>query len=76
MKKEHRPVPRPASTFNRVQCDECGEAQVIYSHATTRVTCNSCGNEVAAPTGSAATLRGKKLESVSQPRRPASAPPP
>ena len=58
------PVPAPSSRFNRVKCDECGETQVIYSHATTLVTCNSCGNEVAKPTGSAATLKGKKLDAV------------
>ena len=64
MKREHNEIPKPSSAFNRVQCDECKETQVIYSHATTTVTCNSCGNEVATPTGSAATLKGKKLEPV------------
>ena len=64
MKREHVPVPAPASKFNRVQCDECKETQVIYSHATTIVTCNSCGNEVAKPTGSAAALKGKTLDAV------------
>ena len=64
MKREHVPVPVPTSKFNRVQCDECGETQIIYSHATTHVTCNSCGNEVAEPTGSAAELKGKKLDPV------------
>ena len=72
MKREHKEVPEPSSTFNRVQCDECKETQIIYSHATTRVTCHSCGNEVATPTGSTALLMGKKLEPVS---RAPSAPP-
>lgn len=64
MKREHVPVPVPTSKFNRVKCDECGETQIIYSHATSLVTCNSCGNEVATPTGSAAELKGKKLDPV------------
>lgn len=64
MKREHNEVPEPSSAFNRVQCDECRETQIIYSHATSNVTCNSCGNVVATPTGSAAVLRGKKLEPV------------
>lgn len=65
MKREHKEIPEPSSTFNRVQCDECKETQIIYSHATTLVTCHSCGNEIATPTGSAAVLKGKKMEAVS-----------
>lgn len=64
MKREHVAIPAPASRFNRVQCDECKESQVIYSHATMHVTCHSCGNVVATPTGSAASLKGKRLEAV------------
>jgi len=59
MKKTHIPIPKPNSKFNKVNCNECGEQQVIYSHVTTAITCNSCGNTIAKPTGSLAKISGK-----------------
>ena len=59
MKKEHEPVPKPTSKFHKVECRECGETQVVYSHASTAVTCNSCGNKIAEPTGALAKIHGK-----------------
>jgi len=59
MKKNHISIPKPASTFLKVECGECGEAQVIYSHASTSITCNSCGNEISKPTGAVAKFNGK-----------------
>lgn len=61
MKKNHISVPKPTSKFLKVGCDECGEVQVVYSHASTPATCNSCGNEITKSTGSAAQLNGKIL---------------
>ncbi|MDX1533931.1 MAG: 30S ribosomal protein S27e, partial [Nitrosopumilaceae archaeon] len=45
--------------FLKVGCGECGEVQVVYSHASTSITCNSCGNEIAKPSGAVAKLNGK-----------------
>lgn len=59
MKRTHIPIPKPSSKFNNVNCNECGEKQVVYSHVTTAITCNSCGNVIAEPTGSVAKLNGK-----------------
>ena len=59
MKKNHISIPKPASKFLKVGCAECGEVQVVYSHASTSITCNSCGNEIATPTGAVAKLNGK-----------------
>lgn len=59
MKKNHISIPKPASKFLKVSCAECGEVQVVYSHASTPITCNSCGNEIAQPTGAVAKLNGK-----------------
>ena len=53
MKKDHIEIPKPSSKFQKVNCNECGELQV-YSHASTPVACNSCGNTIAEPTGSKA----------------------
>jgi len=38
MKKDHILIPEPSSKFLKVNCKECGEEQVVYSHATTSVT--------------------------------------
>ncbi len=59
MKKDHVEIPKPSSTFQKVNCNECGELQVVYSHASTLVTCNSCGNTIAKATGSKAEINGK-----------------
>ena len=58
MKKDHIEIPEPKSKFQKVNCKECGEMQVLYSHATTPVTCNSCGNLISKPTGSLANIFG------------------
>ena len=59
MKKDHIPIPEPSSKFLKVNCKECGEEQVVYSHASTSVTCNACGNVIAEPSGSVAKIIGK-----------------
>lgn len=64
MKKDHIPIPEPSSRFNKVACNECGEQQIVYSHVTIEITCNSCGNTLATPTGSLAKINGKILGSA------------
>ena len=59
MKKDHIVIPKPSSKFQKVNCNECGEVQVVYSHASTPVICNSCGNTIAESTGSKARINGK-----------------
>lgn len=58
MRRARIPVPEPGSSFDRVKCGECAEEQVVYSHATTEVACNSCGNPISKPTGSRSRLSG------------------
>ena len=64
MKKAHIPIPEPSSRFQRIKCSECEEEQIIYSHTTTVIKCNSCGNSIAEPTGSKAKLFGKVSETI------------
>lgn len=64
MKKDHIEIPKPASKFQKVNCNECGEQQVVYSHATTTIACNSCGNAISESTGSKAKINGKVLGSA------------
>ena len=61
MKKAQILTPEPNSKFQRVQCNECNEESVVYSHVATSVTCKSCGNLLAEPTGSVAKINGKIL---------------
>ncbi|MBI5378154.1 MAG: 30S ribosomal protein S27e [Nitrosopumilaceae archaeon] len=64
MKKGQILIPKPASKFQRVQCNECNEESVVYSHVATNVTCKSCGNILAESTGSRAKINGKILGSA------------
>ena len=66
MKKDHIASPMPSSRFYDLECSECGETQVVYSHATTAVSCNHCGNPLATSTGSKARLMGKIKGAVDQ----------
>jgi small subunit ribosomal protein S27e len=64
MKKDHIPIPVPSSRFQKVTCKECEETQVVYSHATTPVTCNSCGNLLTESTGSKTIFSGQVVGSA------------
>ena len=64
MKKDHVEIPSPSSRFQKAICDECGETQIVYSHASTTVVCNSCGNTIAESTGSKAKINGRVSGSV------------
>ena len=59
MKKDHILIPTPSSKFQKIKCGECDEEQIVYSHSTTHVKCNSCGNTISEPTASQAPIKGK-----------------
>ena len=59
MKKSHIEIPEPSSKFQKIECGECGEIQIVFSHVSSLVTCNSCGNAIAEPSGSIAKIHGK-----------------
>lgn len=56
MKKTKILVPEPKSRFLRVRCNNCGNEQVIFSHATFPVRCLSCGTQLAYSTGGKAKI--------------------
>jgi len=58
LKKGHILIPKPRSKFQKVQCKECSAENILYSHVTSTVTCKSCGNVIAEPTGSIAKING------------------
>ncbi|MCY3854308.1 MAG: 30S ribosomal protein S27e [Thaumarchaeota archaeon] len=59
MKKNHIAIPKPNSKFHKVICKECNEENIVFSHVSTTVTCRSCGNLLAQPTGALAKFHGK-----------------
>ena len=64
MKKEHQLIPESKSKFLKVNCKECEEENIVYSHASSTVTCKSCGNVISTPTGAKARIIGKISGSV------------
>jgi small subunit ribosomal protein S27e len=55
-------VPKPSSKFISVQCTQCGEKRIIFSHSTIDISCKSCGQIMAKKTGSKASIVGKIVE--------------
>ncbi|MEA2090574.1 MAG: 30S ribosomal protein S27e [Thermoproteota archaeon] len=51
-------IPKPKTHFLRVKCPNCGNEQIMFSHATTPVHCNVCGTLLAEPAGGRAKLKG------------------
>jgi len=53
--------PTPRSRFLMVRCPDCGNEQVVFSHATTTVECAVCGRTLARPSGGKARIDGEVL---------------
>jgi small subunit ribosomal protein S27e len=51
-------IPRPTSRFLRVRCISCESEQIIFSHSSTHVVCQTCGETLAEPTGGKAKIHG------------------
>jgi small subunit ribosomal protein S27e len=52
-------VPQPKSRFLRVKCSDCGNEQVIFGSASTKVNCLVCGKTLAEPRGGKARIMTK-----------------
>jgi small subunit ribosomal protein S27e len=52
-------IPRPASKFLMVKCKDCGNEQVVFSHATNVVHCNVCSAVLAEPSGGKSVMKGE-----------------
>ena len=59
MSEWERLLPRPRSKFVRVKCPDCGNEQIVFSHATIAIHCNICGATLAEPSGGKARIRGE-----------------
>lgn len=53
-----------AREFYKVRCEECGNEQTIFSHASTTVECLVCSEDLAIPTGGKAEVNGEVVEEL------------
>lgn len=45
------------SGFLRVRCNDCGNEQFVYSHASSAIKCQVCSKTLAVPRGGKAEIR-------------------
>jgi small subunit ribosomal protein S27e len=64
MSEWNKLIPKPSSSFLRVKCLKCGNEQLVFSHATNKVTCNVCNETLAAPSGGKAKINGEILSAI------------
>lgn len=54
-----------ARSFYKIECDECGNRQTIFSRSSTKVECLVCSETLAKPTGGKPELNAEILEELS-----------
>ncbi|MCQ4336779.1 MAG: 30S ribosomal protein S27e [Sulfolobales archaeon] len=57
-------IPQPRSRFLRVKCTQCGNEQIVFSHATYPVRCTSCGTQLVVPRGGKAKILGEIIKEL------------
>lgn len=50
--------------FVEVKCPDCGNKQIVFIKAATRVPCQACGSTLATPTGGKSIIKGEIVEVV------------
>jgi len=50
-------IQTPKTKFVKVECKGCGNTQVIFDHATTKVKCLVCDAVLAEPSGGKADIK-------------------
>ena len=51
-------VGKHKTKFILVRCNECSSEQMVYSHASTVVRCQTCSKTIAVPRGGKAEIKG------------------
>jgi small subunit ribosomal protein S27e len=64
MRKENILIPKPKSKFLSIQCSECQEKMIIFSHTTADIKCKSCGTLIATRRGGKAKILAKFLTTL------------
>ena len=54
-----------AKEYYKIECDECGNRQTIFSRASTKVECLVCGESLSEPTGGKPKLNAEIIEELS-----------
>lgn len=62
MNKEDVKIPKPRTKFLRVKCNSCGNEQVIFSAASSKVRCLVCNHELADTAASKIRLKTKIIK--------------
>lgn len=57
-------IPKSRAPFYRVSCKDCGNKQIVFSRASTKVVCTTCGTVLAEPSGGRAKIVGDILETL------------
>ncbi|MCJ2556972.1 MAG: 30S ribosomal protein S27e [Candidatus Thermoplasmatota archaeon] len=57
-------LPGPKSKFLQVRCPDCPNEQIVFDHASTKVTCLVCGATIVRPKGGKAEIRGEVVKAV------------
>ncbi|AEA11718.1 30S ribosomal protein S27e [Thermoproteus uzoniensis 768-20] len=57
-------IPQPRTKFLRIRCPDCGNEQVVFSHASMVVRCLVCGRVLVQPTGGKAQILGNIIRSL------------
>jgi len=50
--------------FIKVQCPDCGNEQIVFKKAATKVLCHVCGSVLVTPKGGVGEISGEVLEVV------------
>lgn len=64
MKRNMILIPKPHTTFILIQCNQCDEKKVVFSHTTADVYCKKCGAMLVKKTGSKAEILGKVINNL------------
>lgn len=52
-------IDEPKSKFLKVKCLDCGSEQIVFGCATTQIKCETCGRDLAEPSGGKTRFKTK-----------------
>jgi len=56
MKKSKALIITPRSSYLLVKCRKCATERIVFSHSTTAIKCDGCGEELVVPSGGMASI--------------------
>lgn len=62
MKREHILIPKPNSTFLSIECENCNEKKIAYSHSNSDIICDKCNSILLEKTGAKAKIHCRIVE--------------